>query len=163
MRVFFDTNVFVYAFGGNDPRKQRTAHELIGRCLVDHEAVISTQVLVELTSALLNRGVPAIAPADVGGVIKRLSAFEVLETTTASILDAIELMRREQLAWWDALIVESALRGGCEVMYSEDLQHGRRYESMRVENPFRPAGELNEPKASYRASKRTPRRVRVGA
>jgi predicted nucleic acid-binding protein len=37
---------------------------------------------------------------------------------------------------WDALIVQAALSGGADVLYSEDLQHGRRFGELRIENPF---------------------------
>jgi len=37
---------------------------------------------------------------------------------------------------WDALIVESAIAGGAARLYSEDFQHGRAFEDLRVENPF---------------------------
>ena len=40
------------------------------------------------------------------------------------------------MAWYDSMIVASALEGRCETLYSEDLQHGREIDGMRIENPF---------------------------
>jgi predicted nucleic acid-binding protein len=40
------------------------------------------------------------------------------------------------LSWFDALIVSAAQQAGCDVLYSEDLQHGQRFGSLRVVNPF---------------------------
>ena len=40
------------------------------------------------------------------------------------------------LASWDALIVQAASRANTTILYSEDLNHGRRYGDLRVENPF---------------------------
>jgi predicted nucleic acid-binding protein len=51
MPVFFDTDVLAYAFRGSDPRPQQVAHDLILRHLVDDEAIISTQVVVEFANA----------------------------------------------------------------------------------------------------------------
>jgi predicted nucleic acid-binding protein len=45
-----------------------------------------------------------------------------------------DLHERHGIAYWDALIVAAAERGGCPRIYSEDLQHGRSYEGVRVEN-----------------------------
>jgi predicted nucleic acid-binding protein len=34
------------------------------------------------------------------------------------------------------LIVAAALEGGCSLLYSEDLQSGRNFGDLRIENPF---------------------------
>ena len=47
------------------------------------------------------------------------------------------LARKQRLSVWDALIVESARARGCRRLLSEDLQHGREFGSVRIENPFR--------------------------
>jgi len=49
---------------------------------------------------------------------------------------ALNIANRDRLSWYDALIVSAALQGGCEVLYSEDLQHGRRFGDLVIENPF---------------------------
>jgi predicted nucleic acid-binding protein len=41
-----------------------------------------------------------------------------------------------KLAFWDALIVQSASAAGCARIVSEDLNHGQRISGVRVENPF---------------------------
>jgi predicted nucleic acid-binding protein len=40
------------------------------------------------------------------------------------------------MGWYDALIVAAAVEGGCHTIYSEDLQHGREFGELRIENPF---------------------------
>ena len=53
------------------------------------------------------------------------------------VLDAHELAVAEQLAWFDALIIETATRSHCSVLYSEAFSHGCQLSgSLRVENPF---------------------------
>lgn len=39
--------------------------------------------------------------------------------------------------FWDALIVEAALRAGATELVTEDLQDGREFGSLRVHNPFK--------------------------
>lgn len=41
--------------------------------------------------------------------------------------------------FWDALIVEAALAAGADTLLTEDLQHGREIEGLRVHNPFLPS------------------------
>jgi predicted nucleic acid-binding protein len=40
------------------------------------------------------------------------------------------------LSWYDALIVAGAIEAQCGTLYSEDLQHGQRFNDLRIENPF---------------------------
>ena len=50
---------------------------------------------------------------------------------------AMERTERSVLNFWDGLIVESALRGNAEILYTEDLNHGQVIDGLRIENPFR--------------------------
>jgi predicted nucleic acid-binding protein len=50
---------------------------------------------------------------------------------------AIEIHSREQVSPWDALVIHAALKGGCETLYTEDLQDGRKFGALTVVNPFR--------------------------
>lgn len=49
---------------------------------------------------------------------------------------ASELRQRFSLSFWDGLIVSSALAAQVEALYSEDMQHGIRIESLEILNPF---------------------------
>ena len=40
---------------------------------------------------------------------------------------------------WDALILTSAKKAGCAVVYTEDLNDGQKYGSVKAVNPFRGA------------------------
>lgn len=137
MRVFFDTNVLVYAFAKNAGDRRLEAIELILGAVANDEPVISTQVMSELVNVLLRKAVPSMSPSQVERLLERLTPLEVIEPSRNSVLDALRLMQREQLSWWDALMVESAIRSRCEILYTEDMQHGRVYESTRLINPFR--------------------------
>jgi len=50
--------------------------------------------------------------------------------------EALRLSDRYRLSWYDSLILAAAIEGQCSVLYSEDLQHGQRFENLQVENPF---------------------------
>jgi predicted nucleic acid-binding protein len=39
-------------------------------------------------------------------------------------------------SFWDALIIEAALKAGCKTLLSEDIQAGREVEGMQIQNPF---------------------------
>jgi predicted nucleic acid-binding protein len=52
------------------------------------------------------------------------------------VLAAIEIQRRYGLAFWDAMILQSAAQLGCDTVWSEDLTSDQAYGGVRVVNPF---------------------------
>lgn len=49
-----------------------------------------------------------------------------------------ELAKRYKLSIFDALIVAAALRAECEILYSEDMQHGQMVgDNLKIINPYR--------------------------
>lgn len=146
MRVFIDTNLWVYRFDQREPDKSRFAAHWLREVASAHDVVISTQVLIELRSVLTHKLKPAYSARDVQTILESLGEFEVVSMHAATVLDANELAQSEQLAWFDALIAEAALRSDCDVLFSEDFSHGHRLDGrLLVHNPFRGelAGALN--------------------
>ena len=74
-------------------------------------------------------------PAGTEGMHK-LSAYRVVQLDPSMVFAAIALHEKEKTSFRDALIVRAALESGCELLMSEDMQHGRRFENLRVDNPF---------------------------
>ena len=50
---------------------------------------------------------------------------------------ALEIEERYKISFWDALIVRAAQTSGADILYSEDLNDGQVYGSVRVVNPLR--------------------------
>jgi predicted nucleic acid-binding protein len=68
------------------------------------------------------------------------TTFRPLQLVSPSfvlISDAIHIQERYRLSWFDSLIVSAAQQAGCHTLYSEDLQHGQQFGSVRVMDPFR--------------------------
>lgn len=129
-RRFIDTNVLIYAFANGDPRGMRAEQ------LLADGGIIGVQVLNEFTSVMrrkLARSWKDIEDA--------LGVIEVLlgpaQPLTAAIhAGAVALARAHSLSFYDALIVAAAADAGCNTLLSEDLQHGRHFGTVRVQNPF---------------------------
>jgi len=83
------------------------------------------------TAAVLGTAAPPRAR------VEALGRLEVVAPRVEDLLAAIDLHRLHSLSIWDALVVRTALVAGCRVLYTEDLQHGRRFETLEVANPFR--------------------------
>lgn len=60
----------------------------------------------------------------------------VVSIRAEDVLAAIDIHRLSQFSFWDALVVQAAFQSDCSVLYSEDLQHGRRINGLEIVNPF---------------------------
>ncbi|HET7269774.1 MAG TPA: hypothetical protein VFI90_01690, partial [Rubrobacter sp.] len=62
--------------------------------------------------------------------------FRTLPEDARMVLGAVRRSQELMLSFWDALIVEAALKAGADRLLTEEMQHGQIIEGMRVENPF---------------------------
>lgn len=135
-KCFFDSNVIIYAVDAESGEKQRIARELLRSTTAAGATVISTQVLQEFFVAATRRLASPLSPESANEALRLLSRLPVVLVRTETVLAAAERMATDQLSLWHALIVEAALDGGCTVLYTEDLQDGRKYGGLTVVNPF---------------------------
>lgn len=136
MICFFDTNVLVYAVDAGDPARRERALNRLARAASEGTVVLSTQVLQEFYAITTRKLQPPLPASEAAAQVQRLCAFQVMGSTAQSVQAAIALAQEHQLQWWDALILEAALRAGADVLISEDGQAGRRFGRLVVENPF---------------------------
>jgi len=137
MRVFVDTNIWVYSLDHREPDKAQFISEWLRERVEEDEVIISTQVMIELRSVLTHKLKPAYPPEDTRDALAALAQFEVVPAHAELVRDAHELATTARLSWFDALIAEAALRSGCEVLYSEDFSHGQMLDgTLLVQNPF---------------------------
>jgi predicted nucleic acid-binding protein len=135
VRPFVDTNVVVYALSGQDSAKQAVAQRLLAERGAARPS-LSTQVLAETYSVLTRK--LRWAPDDALAAVTLLKQLRVVALTPETQLDALRLAVEHRLSGWDAMVVQAALQAGCDTLFSEDLQPGRRFGSLEVVNPFAP-------------------------
>ncbi len=137
VKSFLDTNIIVYAFGQSFPDKAKIAQRLVTDGAADKRAIISYQVVQEFVNVALRGFRLAIVRSDLESfVLTALFPMMAISSSPALVIEALRLHAENQLSWYDALIVAAALQGGCKVLYSEDMQHGRRFGNLVVQNPF---------------------------
>jgi predicted nucleic acid-binding protein len=133
-RDFFDANILVYTDDADSPAKQALALDLIAEARANRTGVVSTQALAEYYTAATRK---LHVPPDVAR--RKLELFGHLQVVLIDVDDllaAADLARLHQLHSWDALIVRAAIQGNCRTLLSEDLQHDRRIDGVRIVNPF---------------------------
>jgi predicted nucleic acid-binding protein len=132
---FLDTNILVYAYDLRDPRKQKIAQSLIHRAL-DGEIAASSQVLGEFASTLLHKLTPPVKPADLATLLQTLESIYLVPLDRHVVLRAVNAHDQYGLHFYDGMIVATAERGGCQKIWSEDLNASQEYFGVRIENPF---------------------------
>jgi predicted nucleic acid-binding protein len=135
-KAFVDTNILLYAHDVSDPAKNRKAVELLTQLWADGNGVLSTQVLQEFAANLQRRISLTMTYAEVRRRIELYLEWKVVVNGGGAVLRGLEVQERNQISFWDAMIVQAAESAGCEVLYSEDLSHGQEYGGVLVVNPF---------------------------
>jgi len=136
-RFFLDTNIFVYALPSNPLGKKDRAAELLERAISSGKGVISYQVVQEFFSVAFRRFTPRMTFAEAEQYLAAtFQPLLVVHSSYSLYLEALTLSRRYSLSWYDSLIVSAASESQCRILYSEDLQHGQSFGSLKVQNPF---------------------------
>jgi predicted nucleic acid-binding protein len=127
--AFFDTNILLYAIGG-DTIKAARAEELLRQ-----GGAVSVQVLTEFTDVAQRKYRSAwpelLAVLD---LVKELCV--VTDVTLETHRRGLAISRRYGFRIYDSMIVAAAILAGCETLFSEDMQDGQTIESVKVRNPF---------------------------
>jgi predicted nucleic acid-binding protein len=127
--VFFDTNILLYLLSA-DTRKASRAEALLAS-----RGVISVQVLNEFVAVAVRKS--ALECREIREIlltVRGLCTVKAVDVETHEL--ALDITERRHFSIYDALIVAAALRADCTVLYTEDLQHSQRIETLTIKNPF---------------------------
>ena len=129
-KVFFDTNVLLYLLSA-DAVKANIAESIVAK-----RGVISAQVLNEVAS-VARRKMGMTFP-EIRALLSPIHRIcEVAPVTLDTHIHGMGIAERYGYNVWDALIVASAVLADCEILYTEDLQHGQVLERrLQIINPF---------------------------
>ena len=128
---FLDTNILIYAFAAQEPRSARA------ETLLADGGVIGVQVLNEFTSVTRRKLGWHWKQIEAALAVVEELLGPALPLTTSIHAQAVVLARDHDLSFYDALIVAAAEDAGCRILSTEDLQHGRKFGTITIENPFR--------------------------
>jgi predicted nucleic acid-binding protein len=134
VRSFLDANILVYTDDADNPEKRSRCLDLFERARLERWGVVSTQVLQEYFSAATRK--LRVAPEIARRKVELFGQLDLFPIELADILGAVDLHRLHGFSFWDALVVRAAIQARCSVLFTEDLQHDRRIDGLRVVNPF---------------------------
>ncbi len=134
---FLDTNILVYSFEEKEPAKRDKARELIERALETRRGVISWQFVQEFLNVALHKWQIPMAPVDAREYLQMvLNPLCRIHPSSETWTAALRIADESQYRFYDSLIVASAIQSGATILYSEDLQEGRRFGTLEIRNPF---------------------------
>ena len=134
----FDSNVLIYTLSRGDPR-HATAASLLARA-TRGDCVQTLQSLAGCFRVLTTklRFDPYRARQEIDGF---RTAFPVCAADGDDLDRAMRAVESHRLSFWDAMLWATARRAGCSVLFSEDLQDGRRLEGVLFVDPFAPENQ----------------------
>jgi predicted nucleic acid-binding protein len=126
---FFDTNVLLYLLSKEAAKADRA------EALLASGGTISVQVLNEFAAVASRKLAMSISEIrEVLSTVRAICAVKPLDIETHEL--ALDMAERHRFSIYDGLIVAAAVRAGCTVLYTEDLQHGQMIEKLQIRNPF---------------------------
>jgi len=134
---FIDSNTFLYSIQAIDEKKSSAARNWLRQLTKRDAGRTNLQVLNETTNVLLRKTVSFDVADDPFAQIDVFADFGTAPISLEITHLARLLRRRYQYAWWDNILLASALELGCTHFLSEDLQDGQVIDGLTLVDPFR--------------------------
>jgi predicted nucleic acid-binding protein len=129
-KPFFDTNVLLYLLS-EDQYKADIAETIIAK-----GGIISIQVLNEFSSVAFRK--LKMSYAEIRETLETIRAVCKTQSMTIATHElGLNIAEHYGFSLYDGMIVSAALQSGCDILYSEDLQHGQKINAkLLITNPF---------------------------
>jgi predicted nucleic acid-binding protein len=136
VKTFVDTNVLVYAHDTDAGVRHATAKALLAEPWDSRDGTLSTQVLQEFYAVATRKFKPPVPRAQARAIVAAYGEWCDVVTEPQLIVAASRLEEEHTLSFGDSLIVQAAIHAGADRLVSDDLQDGRRFGALTIENPF---------------------------
>lgn len=137
-KIFIDTNILVYLFDKTERSKQNQAKKIIFERLSSSKFFLNVQVInefINITSKKISFPIQFNRQKEIIDLLNDI--FIIASLSLETTLLAIEIKNKYKFSFWDSLIISSAIENKCNILYSEDMQHGFIIEStLTIVNPF---------------------------
>jgi predicted nucleic acid-binding protein len=140
-RQFVDTNVLIYAHDIAAGPKYIRAKALLDELWAGGNGCLSIQVLQEFYVGVTRKVRQPLSPEVARQHVEDLGQWLAHSPTVRDVIEAIQLQQQVQLSFWDAMMVTSAQKLNCEVVWTEDLNPGQVIGSVKIRNPFLPGSD----------------------
>jgi len=136
-RVFFDTNILVYAYDTHDLAKQKISSKLIIDNIQNGRGWLSTQVFGEFFNVVTKQIPNPLSSEEAREAIEHLSLLNIADIDMKLVSRAIDAHQKYQTTYWDSLIIAAAEQANCLTLLSEDFNSSQSYHGVIALNPFK--------------------------
>lgn len=132
--AFLDSNIILYAAlpPARHPQKAKVALDL----LKTTDFGVSGQTLAEVYNVLSRQPSSVIDLAEIDLWIISLAERPLVAVDAAVVRRGIAISRRHKINYFDAALIAAAETLGAETFYSEYLNDGQLFGSVKIKNPF---------------------------
>ncbi|MGE5750506.1 MAG: PIN domain-containing protein [Nitrospirota bacterium] len=136
-KYLVDTNVLVYAYDRSEPKKQAKALEFLDTLAMDGNGILSPQILAEFFTVVTKKiSAPLSIDQGYASLGNYIQFWDVVDLTSAVVLEAARGVKDHQLSFWDSLIWATARMNQIPAILSQDFSHNSVVEGVRFINPF---------------------------
>ncbi len=130
-KIALDSNIIIYSHSLDDENKRT-----ISRRFFKEKPVVSSQVISEYLN-VMNRSFKMPKKELMESCSLWLEKCEIQPIVLSTIKLAQYLISRYDFQMFDGIIIAAALEANCQIVYSEDMQHGQIIENtLKIINPF---------------------------
>jgi len=131
-KMFIDTNILTYAYSDTEADKK----EIVVALLKREKLCLRPQVINEFIWVMRRKYKVEMEKLKL--IINGLfELYDVSIIDKAIVNHAIDISSKLQIYYWDSLMVSSAIGTNCDILFTEDLQHGQIIENrLKILNPF---------------------------
>lgn len=133
---FVDTNVLLYAYDNSGDHRHDRARQLVADLGKSRQGVLSVQILQEFYVNVTRKIAVPLAADTAQQTLRTLSRWPTHSPLASDVIAAADIAAEAQISFWDAMVIRSAERMGCRVLWSEDLNADQVIVGVRVRNPF---------------------------
>ena len=131
---FLDTNVLVYAAAGRGSEESKREQALT---LIEKQDVgVSAQVLQEFYVTVTREIEVPMTSEQALEWIEQFASFPCVAVDASLVKIAAAVSEQFRISYWDGAILSAAQLLHAATLYTEDLNDGQLYGSVRAVNPF---------------------------
>ncbi|MCK4277651.1 MAG: PIN domain-containing protein, partial [Desulfurellaceae bacterium] len=140
-KTFIDTNIWIYSLVESnretDRYKREVSLKLLENLVKENFICMSIQVVNECHWNFVRKFKleDKIAIKTIEDNILQIAEVYGINLSTYELSHIIR--QKYKVSFWDSLMTASALENGCNILYTEDMQHGQIIEdSLKIINPI---------------------------
>ena len=138
VKVFIDSNIFIYGYSNNDEIKKTTTIKWLEK----YDCISSTQAINELSNVFLRRYNYDVE--QVKNIISEIQAYcDVRLINIDVIKHALNIHEKYGYSYYDCLMLSAAIQNNCAYIFSEDMQDGQKIDGLEIVNIFE-RGVIND-------------------